>query len=103
MKSQRVGSYTLVRMDRRHSGHNLGFKYRVEMMYGLWPPYNGRQNFKDLMRWAFENYGISFPLEIISTGEDLVWSWEHDENKRCIYLRNDEQASYFVLSFSDGS
>lgn len=95
--------HVLEQLDRRHNGHSR-FKYRV--MIGGEDRFDRTQNLNEIRDWCWQIWGSSGELDNSWTRHfkdrrTVVWCWRYDLSERggYIYLKDDEQASFFKLKW----
>ena len=91
-------------LDRRHNGFGR-FKYRVEI--GGVNQVDRIQNFNEIREWCWTIWGRSCEQEYArdryfkDLPQVIVWCWRKNpaEPHGYIYLKDDEQASFFKLKW----
>ncbi len=96
-----VGDYRITKLDKRYNGHQL-FRYRVSPFATNFPHYhnNNSKMFRDAFWWAWDQWGPSLPLHMVTADDDFVWSWSSEEYRKQVFFKDDEQLTLFVLAFS---
>jgi hypothetical protein len=102
--------FRVSKTDRRHTANHV-FKYYAEPELGI-----GRDNrierFKELREWCWEMFGpacerdfvVLRPVPNFTTGETKMqsverWAWYSEFNNLRIYLRGDEEMTFFTLKW----
>jgi hypothetical protein len=92
------------KLDSRYSGHEY-FKHLVEFK----PKYQGptlserREMFCNVREWCWTTWGASAELLMYATSFprsiDPRWSWDTEHGHLRIYLKGDEELSWFLLKW----
>ena len=95
--------HVLEQLDRRHNGYSR-FKYRVTI--GGEDQFYRTENLNEIRDWCWQIWGSSSELEnawpeLFKDQRTVVWCWRYElsERRGYIYLKNDEQASFFKLKW----
>ena len=113
-KSREVGNYRVIKLDRRYNGANH-FRWAVDPgpVALTLNRYASAKNtdFIRLRIWCWEQWGPSAELSCatsmreLNQGEQLKWAWDSEDIKnhvRRIFLKGDEELSFFILAWSGG-
>lgn len=101
------------KLDRRNNGHEIWKYYVNRPRSGVMQRitlFEANQKFYEWRNWCWETWGPS--KEITDWLEDQSnesaisqnqhWSWQRDKFSTRIYLRNDEELTFFKLRWSGG-
>jgi len=86
----------LKKVDGRMNGHGT-YKYCVNFNYKT------AQNFCDIRKWCWEQWGASDDYEFIPKIKDpnIAWCWVNDKYTMRIYLATDKEGQWFLLKWGD--
>ena len=85
----------LNKVDGRMNGHGI-YKHYVNFNY------KSAQQFSDIRRWCWEQFGPSDEFEFFHKIKDpnIKWSWLNDKYTMRIYLATDAEAQWFLLKWA---
>jgi hypothetical protein len=92
--------YRITKLDKRHSGHLL-YKYSVAPIWHSAYTYNDAiydQKFVNARNWCWKTWGPSSELTIPFL--NVYWAWDTEFKHRRIYLKDDEELTFFKLKFN---
>jgi hypothetical protein len=87
--------YKITKLDRRHSGSHW-YKYSVSPVVTL-DKVRQTQLLIEARNWMWATYGPS--AELGAYTKDLVWAWDTEHGNRRIYLKSDEEMTFFKLKY----
>jgi hypothetical protein len=89
-------AYKIVRLDRRHKGHN-SFRYYVSSQ----SLYREEKilEFLELRKWAWETFGPGLERDYSSYSPESVWGWHDEYSSPRIYFKDDKELNWFKLRF----
>lgn len=84
----------LKKIDGRMNGFGT-FKYCINFNYTT------VQQFCDIRKWCWDQWGASDDYEFIGKIKDpnISWSWTNDQYTMRIYLATDKEAQWFLLKW----
>ena len=86
----------IIKLTKQYSGHQY-FKYCVNYTY------KDFQQFIDQREWCWTTWGPSVELEFYrrTKNANVHWAWITDAHRVRLYLGTEQDASHFVLRWSD--
>jgi hypothetical protein len=92
--------YRITTLDKRHNGH-LFYKYSVHPIWESKYTYATSeydQMFVNVRNWCWQTWGPSTEFTISSRNKH--WAWDSEFKHRRIYLKYDEELTFFKLKFN---
>lgn len=92
--------YRITTLDKRHNGH-LFYKYSIAPVWQIKYTHASAeydQLFVNAREWCWETWGPSTEFGFLSRNKH--WAWDSEFKHRRIYLKYDEELTFFKLKFN---
>ena len=86
--------YKITQLDRRHTGY-MFYKYSVSPV--TLDRIRGMEQLVELRNWCWTTFGPSAEIGFTKMGS--AWAWDTEHGYRRIYIKSDEEMTFFRLKF----